>query len=204
MSKTPTVYIIDDDPAVRDSLRWLIESLQHPVETFDSAQAFLDRYEPDMRGCLVLDVRLPGMSGLQLQGKLGEMGCDLPVIIITGHGDIPMAVRALQAGALHFLEKPFRDQEILDHVQEALQVAERRHDSRARKEEIMDRIESLTPREYQIMKDIVRGDTNRVIGEKHDISVKTVEVHRTRVMHKMGAGSLPELVRMVLSVEPDA
>jgi len=203
MAQTATVYIVDDDPAVRDSLRWLIESLKYPVETFESAQTFLDQYTPDAQGCLVLDVRLPGMSGLQLQKKLIDDGVDLPVIIMTGHGDIPMAVRALQAGALHFLEKPFRDQEILDRVQEALELSRNRRESRTRKEEILKRIERLTPREYQIMKDIVKGDTNRSIGEKHDISTKTVEIHRTRVMHKMEADSLPELVKMVLAVEPD-
>ncbi len=122
MTHNQTVFVIDDDPALRDSLRWLIESLQHPVKTFESAQEFLDNYEPGSSGCLLLDVRLPGMSGLQLQKKLNEMQADFPVIIITGHGDVPMAVRALQAGAMHFLEKPFRDQELLDCVQEALEL----------------------------------------------------------------------------------
>jgi len=203
MTDAGTVFIVDDDPAVRDSLRWLIESLQHPVETFASAQAFLDAYTGDRPGCLVLDVRLPGMSGLQLQKKLRDDGVDLPIIVITGHGDVPMAVRALQAGALHFLEKPFRDQEILDCVQETLELASRRHSTRLQNEQILDRVGTLTPREYQIMQDIVKGYTNKNIGEKHDISTKTVEIHRTRVMHKMEAETLPDLVRMVLAVEPD-
>ena len=203
MANATTVFIVDDDPAVRDSLRWLIESLQHPVETFASAQAFLDAYTGDKPGCLVLDVRLPGMSGLQLQKKLQDDGIDLPIIVITGHGDVPMAVRALQAGALHFLEKPFRDQEILDCVQETLELAGNRHSTRLQKDQILGRMETLTPREYQIMKDIVKGHTNRSIGEKHDISTKTVEIHRTRVMHKMEADTLPDLVRMALAVEPD-
>ncbi len=204
MTHTNTVYIVDDDPAVRDSLRWLIESLQHPVETFESAQAFLDNFVPGSIGCLVLDVRLPGMSGLQLQKKLTEDGVDLPIIIITGHGDVPMAVRALQDGAMHFLEKPFRDQEVLDCVQEALENSENKQQSRLQKEEILERVETLTPREYQVMKDIVKGSTNRNIGEKYEISTKTVEIHRTRVMSKMHADSLPGLVRMVLAVEPDS
>jgi len=203
MTHHQTVFVIDDDPALRDSLRWLIESLQYPVETFESAQEFLDSYECGKPGCLLLDVRLPGMSGLQLQKKLNEMQADLPVIIITGHGDVPMAVRALQAGAMHFLEKPFRDQELLDSVQEALELDQRNRGQQALKQSILDHIEKLTPREYEIMKDIVRGQTNRAIGEKHGISVKTVEVHRTRVMSKMQAESLPDLVRMVLAVEPD-
>jgi FixJ family two-component response regulator len=202
MANATTVFIVDDDPAVRDSLRWLIESLQHPVETFESAQAFLDAYTGDKPGCLVLDVRLPGMSGLQLQKKLQDDGIDLPIIIITGHGDVPMAVRALQAGALHFLEKPFRDQEILDCVQETLELAGNRHSTRLQKDQILGRMETLTPREYQIMKDIVKGYTNKHIGANHDISTKTVEIHRTRVMHKMEADSLPDLVRMALAVEP--
>ncbi|HHH44092.1 MAG TPA: response regulator transcription factor [Gammaproteobacteria bacterium] len=204
MTEAATVFIVDDDPAVRDSLRWLIESLQHPVEVFESAQDFLDSHTRKQPGCLVLDVRLPGMSGLQLQGKLREEGVDLPIIIITGHGDVPMAVRALQAGALHFLEKPFRDQEILDCVQEALELSSNRFASRLHKKQIMNRIETLTPREYQVMKDIVAGHTNRSIGEKHDISTKTVEIHRTRVMHKMEADTLPDLVKMVLAVDPES
>ena len=203
MTHNQTVFVIDDDPALRDSLRWLIESLQHPVKTFESAQEFLDNYEPDSSGCLLLDVRLPGMSGLQLQKKLNEMQADFPVIIITGHGDVPMAVRALQAGAMHFLEKPFRDQELLDCVQEALELDANNRDHQIVRQSILDHIEKLTPREHEIMKDIVRGNTNKEIGENHGISVKTVEVHRTRVMSKMEAHSLPELVRMVLTVEPE-
>jgi len=203
MKQTGTIYIVDDDPAVRDSLHWLIESLGYPVKTFETAQTFLDQYSTETEGCLILDVRLPGMSGLQLQKKLLENGSDLPVIIITGHGDIPMAVRALQIGALHFLEKPFRDQEILDHVQEALEVSQARKTSRIKKEAIQSRIETLTPREHQIMQDIVSGATNKSIGAKNDISVKTVEIHRTRVMHKMCADSLVDLVKMVLFINHD-
>ncbi len=203
MTQTATVYVVDDDPAVRDSLRWLIESLQYPVETFGSAQTFLDSYSPVKQGCLVLDVRLPGMSGLQLQKKLSEDGIDLPTVIITGHGDVPLAVRALQAGALHFLEKPFHDQDVLDCVQEALELAGSKHAQRVEKENILAHMETLTPRECEVMKAIVSGATNKGIAERYEISVKTVEVHRTRVMHKMDADSLPELVKMVLRVEPD-
>jgi len=203
VTQTATVYVVDDDPAVRDSLRWLIESLQYPVETFGSAQTFLDSYSPVKQGCLVLDVRLPGMSGLQLQKKLSEDGIDLPTVIITGHGDVPLAVRALQAGALHFLEKPFHDQDVLDCVQEALELAGSKHAQRVEKENILAHMETLTPREYEVMKAIVSGATNKGIAERYEISVKTVEVHRTRVMHKMDADSLPELVKMVLRVEPD-
>ncbi len=204
MDETLTVFIVDDDPAVRDSLRWLIESLKHPVETFESAKDFLDICTPEIQGCLVLDVRLPGMSGLQLQSRLREQGVEIPIIIITGHGDVPMAVRALQGGALHFLEKPFRDQEVLDCVQEALELASSTHAARIQKHEIQKRVDTLTPREYQIMKEIVKGSTNKNIGQTLEISTKTVEIHRTRVMHKMGADSLPDLVRMVMTIEPES
>ena len=199
----PTVFIVDDDPAVRDALSWLIGTLRYNVEVFESAQAFLDACQPDRPGCLVLDVRLPGMSGLQLQKRLAEQGIELPVIIITGHGDVPMAVSAIQAGALNFLEKPFRDQEVLDSVQQAIMVDAENRARRQRSTEIMDCIEALTPREYEVMKLMVKGDSNKKIAATCGISIKTVEVHRARVMEKMRAGSLPELVRMVLAVEPE-
>ncbi len=203
MTETATVYIVDDDPAVRDSLKWLVESLHYKVVTFDNAQSFLDQVDPGCISCLVLDVRLPGMSGLQLQQQLNQDGIEIPVIIITGHGDVPMAVRALQSGAMHFLEKPFREQELLDCIQEAINLSESGNLCRQNKQAINQKMDKLTPREKQIMYDIVDGYTNKAIAEKHDISSKTVEVHRTRVMHKMEADSLPDLVKMVLLVEQD-
>ena len=201
MSIDATVYIVDDDPAVRDSLEWLVGSLQYQVETFADATSFLDSLNPERTACLVLDVRLPGMSGLQLQQRLKDEGINLPIIIITGHGDVPMAVRAMQAGARHFLEKPFREQELLDCIQDAIDAAVADSTAQQAKNHIHQRVDQLTPREKQIMHDIVDGLTNREIGQKHNISSKTVEVHRTRVMHKMQAGSLPDLVKMVLTVE---
>ena len=201
MTETATVYIVDDDPAVRDSLKWLVESLHYKVITFDNAQLFLDNVDPGCISCLVLDVRLPGMSGLQLQQQLNQEGIEIPVIIITGHGDVPMAVRALQSGAMHFLEKPFREQELLDCIQEAINLSESGNLCRQNKLAINQKIDKLTPREKQIMYDIVEGYTNKAIAEKHVISSKTVEVHRTRVMHKMEADSLPDLVKMVLLVD---
>ncbi len=203
MEQVATVYVVDDDPAVRDSLSWLIGSLDYPVETFESAQNFLDNYKTDARGCIVLDVRLPGMSGLQLQKRLLVDGVDLPVIVITGHGDVPMAVQAMQEGAMHFLQKPFREQEVLDCVQEALELDEKNTTKRERIEKIQHCVAKLTPREHQIMKDIVNGLTSKAIGENHDISAKTVDIHRTRVMQKMQAESIPDLVKKVLAVEPD-
>ena len=201
MSSEQTVFIVDDDPAVRDALSWMIGSLQYPVETFDSAQAFLDVYDAEKAGCLVLDVRLPGMSGLQLQQKLNAENIDLPVIIITGHGDVPMAVRAMQAGAVNFFEKPFRDQEVLDCIQDALQQDARPRQNKESNKEVLENINTLTPREKEIMKLMVRGDSNKMIAASCGISVKTVEVHRARIIDKMQARSLPALVRAVLSVE---
>ncbi len=201
MSNEQTVFIVDDDPAVRDALSWMIGTLQHPVETFESAQAFLDVYDAEKPGCLVLDVRLPGMSGLQLQQKLKEENIQLPVIIITGHGDVPMAVRAMQTGALNFFEKPFRDQEVLDCIQEALQQDAHLRENTESNKEVIERINTLTPREKELMKLMVNGDANKVIATTCGISVKTVEVHRARIMSKMQARSLPALVRDVMSVE---
>jgi len=201
MSNEQTVFIVDDDPAVRDALSWMIGTLQHPVETFDSAQAFLDAYDSEKSGCLVLDVRLPGMSGLQLQQKLKDENIQLPVIIITGHGDVPMAVRAMQSGALNFFEKPFRDQEVLDCIQEALQQDAHLRENTESNKEVLERINILTPREKELMKLMVNGDANKVIAATCGISVKTVEVHRARIMSKMQARSLPALVRDVMSVE---
>ncbi|VAW51430.1 Two-component transcriptional response regulator, LuxR family [hydrothermal vent metagenome] len=202
MEQTSSVYIIDDDPAVRDSLRWLIGSLNYPVKTFETAQVFLDSYKAGARGCIVLDVRLPGMSGLKLQKRLIVDGVDLPVIIISGHGDVPMAVQAMQEGAMHFLQKPFREQEVLDCVQEALELDERNTESRKQAEQIQRCVAALTPREHQIMKNIVGGYTSKVIGEIYDISSKTVDIHRTRVMQKMQVKSIPDLVKKALTIDP--
>jgi len=201
MGYEQTVFIVDDDPAVRDALSWMIGTLQHPVEAFESAQDFLDAYKPEKSGCLVLDVRLPGMSGLQLQQKLKQENIQLPVIIITGHGDVPMAVRAMQAGAINFFEKPFRDQEVLDCIQDALQQDTELRENTESHKEVLDRINTLTPREKELMKLMVKGDANKVIASSCGISVKTVEVHRARIMSKMRARSLPALVRDAMSVE---
>ena len=195
-----TIFIVDDDPAIQDSLSWLLETVGYSVKAFLSAQAFLDAFTPEMRGCMILDIRLPGMSGLQLQQKMTADGIRLPVIIISGHGDIPMAVKAMQQGALTFLEKPFRDQELLDSIQDALERDDRNRKIDSLREQVRQRLDTLTPREHEVLERIVEGDSSRVIGEFYDISVKTVEVHRAHVMEKMQAKSLPELVQMVLSL----
>jgi len=204
MNFEPTVFIVDDDAAVREAMSWLVSTLQYPVEVFESAADFLEHYTPERPGCVLLDVRLPGMSGMQLQRKLLDDGAIIPVIIITGHGDVPMAVRAIQTGAFNFLEKPFRDQELLDNIQEAIELDATKRSNRSYTEKIRALIESLTPRERELMQLMVDGYSNRGISEACGISVKTVEVHRSRIMSKMGVGSLPELVKMALIVNPEA
>ncbi len=195
-AQEPTVFIVDDDEAVRDSLRWLVESVGLAAEVHASAQAFLDLYHPDRIGCLVLDIRMPGMSGLDLQELMVERSIELPVIFVTGHGDVPMAVRALKAGAFDFIEKPFNDQLLLDCVQRAIgQDIERRREA-ARTADIRARMASLTPRERQVLELVVRGASNKVIGNELGVTQKTVEAHRARVMEKLAADSLSHLVRM--------
>ena len=197
----PTIFIVDDDPAMRESLSWLLETIGHPVKTFENAQEFLDNFDSQAPGCLVLDVRLPGMSGLQLQQKMKNDNVNLPVIIISGHGDVPMAVKAMQQGALEFHEKPFRDQELLDSIQDALEVDATNRSKNAESAEIQSRVNTLTPREKEIMDLLIRGNPNREVASQCSISVKTVEVHRARIMDKMKANSFPKLIHMVLELK---
>jgi two-component system response regulator FixJ len=200
----PTVFVVDDDQAVRDSLRWLLESVSLPVETFASAGEFLDRYNPEQPGCLVVDVRLPGLSGLELQERLKQQKVDLPAIVITGHGDVAMAVEAMKAGALEFFEKPVGDQKLLDSVWKAIErnLDDRRQ--RAAHNNIRDRLNRLTPREREVMDLVVMGKLNKQIAAELGVSFKTVEVHRARVMQKMEAASLAELVRMHAELQAGA
>ncbi|HED32841.1 MAG TPA: response regulator transcription factor [Gammaproteobacteria bacterium] len=197
----PTIFIVDDDPAMRDSLSWLLETIGHPVKTYESAQDFLNNFDPGSPGCLVLDVRLPGMSGLQLQQKMKADNIALPVIIISGHGDVPMAVKAMQQGALEFHEKPFRDQELLDSIQNALEVDATNRSKNAESAEIQICVNTLTPREKEVMELLIQGNPNREVASQCSISVKTVEVHRARIMDKMKANSFPELIHMVLELK---
>lgn len=196
MNYQPTVFIVDDDPAVRDSLRWLLESMRLKVATFESAEEFIKYYTMHMVGCLVLDVRMPGMSGLQLQQYLTKQKYALPIIFITGHGDIPMAVRAMQAGAMYFLEKPFEDQVLLDYVHEALELDKDNQQSRIRLTMIQARIANLTDREREVMDLVIDNHSNKEIAAKLGVSIKTVEFHRSHMMEKMHATSLIELVNM--------
>jgi FixJ family two-component response regulator len=190
------VFVVDDDASVRDSLKNLIRSVGLGAELFASAQEFLRSKRPDVPGCLVLDVRLPGLSGLDLQRRMAEAGLQIPIIFITGHGDIPMTVRAMKAGAVEFLTKPFRDQDLLDAIQQALERDRKARDQRAEIEEMRSRFASLTPREREVMARVVAGLLNKQIGAELGTSETTVKIHRHQVMEKMGAGSLPELVRM--------
>lgn len=202
MSDTSAVYVVDDDKAVRDSLRWLIESVGVRVETFASAREFLDRCDAgEVRGCLVADVRLPGISGLDLQENLRQRGLYLPTIVITGHGDVPLAVRAMKAGALDFIEKPFSDQVLLDRIREALSTDERYRELAVQREEIVERYERLSRREREVMQLVVQGRLNKQIAAELGLSHKTIEVHRAHAMEKMEADSLAELVRMAVVLE---
>jgi two-component system, LuxR family, response regulator FixJ len=198
MSTNPTVFVVDDDQAMRTSLQWLIESTGMQVKTFESADAFLSNFYPERAGCLLLDVRMPGMSGLELQSYLAREGYHLPVIIITGHGDVGMAVKAMRAGAMDFIEKPFHDEDLLRSIQRALEVDQRQRLSRAARADILARVADLTPREHEVMGMVTDGKANREIAVALGVTPKTVEAHRARVMEKMRAESLAELVRMVL------
>jgi two-component system, LuxR family, response regulator FixJ len=191
------VYVVDDDDAVRDSLKLLLKSVDLPSRSFASAGEFLESYDADVPSCLVADIRMPGMSGLELQEELVRRKAGLPIIFVTGHGDVPMAVKAMKAGAMDFLQKPFRDQDLLDRVYRALQQDKDKRRSRQEARKAQRCLESLTPRETEVMDKVVRGQANKVIAQDLGVSQRTVELHRARVMHKMGVRSLAELVRLV-------
>jgi FixJ family two-component response regulator len=197
MSETDgLVFVVDDDAALRESLKNLIRSVGLRVEAFASAQEFLRSPRPEVLGCLVLDVRLPGLSGLDLQKRMAEGDRDMPIIFITGHGDIPMTVQAMKAGAVEFLTKPFRDQELLDAIQQALARDRQAREQRAESEALRRRYGALTPREREVMVLVVAGLLNKQIAGELGTSEASVKVHRQHVMAKMGAGSLAALVRM--------
>ena len=196
-----TVFIVDDDSAVRHSLGLLLRSMSLPAEAFESAQAFLDSDAGHRPGCLIADIRMPGMSGLELQQEMAARDMFLPIIFITGHGTVSMAVQAIRAGAVDFLEKPFDDQDLLDRVNQALlRDREQRADALA-VTAIRERMQLLTPRELEVMHRIVKGDANKVIAADLNLSERTIELHRARVMHKMAAGSLAELVAAVTRLD---
>jgi FixJ family two-component response regulator len=197
MSETDgVVFVVDDDASLRESLKNLIRSVGLRVEVFPSAQEFLQSKRPDVPGCMILDVRLPGLSGLDLQKRMAEADVEIPIIFITGHGDIPMTVQAMKAGAVEFLTKPFRDQELLDAIQQALERDRQAREQRAEIEGLRRRFDSLTPREGEVMELMVAGLLNKQIAAELGASETTVKIHRHHVMEKMGAGSLAELVKM--------
>ena len=199
--QAPTVFVVDDDEGVRNSLRFLLKSVGLATRALSSAGEFLDTYKPSQAGCLVLDVRMPGMSGLELQQQLNLRGAVIPVIFITGHGDIPMAVEAMQQGAFDFLQKPFRDQDLIDRIQRALERDARNRTALDQHARIRERLDSLTPREREVLALMTRGKPNKIMAAELGVSQRTVEIHRARVMEKSGASSLAQLVRMVMDLE---
>jgi FixJ family two-component response regulator len=194
---TPLVYLVDDDEAVRDALGMLFKSIGLPFAAYPSALDFLQHYDPARHACLVADIRMPGLSGLELQQRLNEHRAPIPVIFITGHGDVPMAVSAMKSGAADFIQKPFRDQDLIDRIHKALDQDRERRAGRAEEDEIRARIASLTPRENEVMQRVVRGQANKVIAMDLGVSQRTVELHRARVMRKLKMRSLAELVHAV-------
>lgn len=197
----PIVFVVDDDPAMRESLRWLIESIGLTVQTHATAKAFLDSYDPVSIGCLVLDVRMPGLSGLDLQDELATYGSLLPIIMITGYAEVPMAVRAMKAGAIDFIEKPFSDQDLLDRVRFAIDLSRQLRAEKDEQAEIYSRVQRLTPREREVCDRVIAGMSNKVIAKELGLSTKTVEVHRARLMEKLQASTLADLVRLTLLAE---
>lgn len=196
-----TVFVVDDDPAVRDAVRQVVLSVGLAVETYSTSQEFLDKYDPARPGCLVLDVRMPGRSGLDLQRELSQRGIALPVIIITGYADVYLAVRALKAGALDFIEKPFSSQVLLERIEEAIEKDRQARKENATRAEFAVRLDSLTPRERQVMDLVVDGQPNKAIAAELGLSLKTVEGHRAHVMEKMKVSSLAELVRLAVTAQ---
>lgn len=200
MNPTPTVFLTDDDPAIRDAVGLLLRANGLTVETFASAVEFLESDAVQRPGCLLLDVRMPGMSGLDLQKRLQEMNCRTPIIFMTGHGDVPMAIRAMKAGAFDFVEKPFHAQALLDRLHEALALDAQERRRQTRRNEVVARMALLSPREREVMERVAAGQYNKVIAADLGISISTVEIHRKRVMEKLQAASLSEMIQMLALV----
>jgi two-component system response regulator FixJ len=200
----PTVFIVDDDEAVRASLRLLLKSVGIAAQAYGSAQEFLAGYDPGRPGCLVLDIRMPGMSGMELQQHLNMRGAIVPVLFISGHGDVPMAVEAMKNGAFDFLQKPFRDQELIDRVQRALAKDGENRVSLSQHSKLRNRLDSLTSREREVLDLMVQGKPNKIMAADLGISQRTVEIHRARVMEKLGVSSLAQAVRMMMELRSAA
>jgi FixJ family two-component response regulator len=200
----PTVFVVDDDEPVRDAIALMLETIDLRHEAYASAQEFLSAYSPQRSGCLVLDIRMPGMSGLELQSHLHAMNAPIPIVFITGHGDIPMAVEAMKRGAVDFIRKPFRDQELLDRIQDALQLDRGQRGEWQNLERIRNHVASLTPREHEVFERVASGQANKVVAIELGISERTVEIHRSQVMQKTRARTLADLVRMKLTLDQAA
>ena len=199
-----TVYVVDDDDAIRDSLRWLLEANDYKVELYDSGESFIAKYDPNAIAVLVLDVRMPGMSGLEVQEHLLARKADLPIIFITGHGDVPMAVRALKKGAVDFIEKPFQQAALKAQVEHMLTEARERRMKNERQSLNEALLAKLTPREQQVLERIVAGRLNKQIADDLGISIKTVEAHRASIMDKTNSGTVADLMRVVLDTSQPA
>ncbi|HTR06856.1 MAG TPA: response regulator [Paraburkholderia sp.] len=196
----PVIYIVDDDHGMRTSLAWLLESVGVKSEGFANAGEFLRAFDPDIPACLVLDVRMPETSGFDVQTELNRRGATLPIIFVSGHGDIPMSVRALQNGAIDFVEKPYNSQQMLDRVQRAMKLATQRHAADQKRRDLRKRLESLTGREREVLRGVIDGKGSKRIAADLDISVKTVDVHRASIKDKLGVASIATLVRDVMAV----
>ncbi|MDP9014091.1 MAG: response regulator transcription factor [Pseudomonadota bacterium] len=200
----PAVYVVDDDDGMRRALDTLLSTVGYKTAVFSRPSEFLANFKADAPGCLVLDIRMPDMSGLEVQQHLNRLGSMLPVIFITGHGDVPMAVQAMKEGAFEFIQKPFRDQDLLDRINHALKQDAETRSTVARRAEVQHRLDSLTPRERQVMDMVVDGAANKVIAIDLNLSERTVEIHRAKVMEKMGARSVAHLVKLHLTLTDKA
>lgn len=197
MNNDATVYVVDDDEAIRQSLKMLIGAIGLQARVFADAPSFLDAFDPALRGCIVADLSMPGMSGLEMQERLNALNCRMPIIFLSGHGDVPAAVRALQKGAVDFLEKPFNPKVLLERIEASVRVDSEISAADKRKAEVASRMDSLTPREREIMVMVADGKASKVIALDLGISERTVELHRSRIMKKMSARSVADLVRMI-------
>ncbi len=202
MDNQETVFVVDDDEGIREGLGLLLETVGQSYESYSSAIEFLDAYDTSKGGCLVLDIRMPRMSGLDLQEKLNEQGSLLPIIFITGHGDIQMAVEAMRRGALDFIRKPFREQDLLDRINEALAFDAGKRKNMAERQQLLDKVAALSEREPEVFHRVAAGEMNKVTAQALGISVRTVEVHRSRVMERLGVRTLAQLVRIKIDAEP--
>ena len=203
-SAAPVIYVVDDDDGMRRALDTLLSTVGYKTVVYSRPTEFLANFKADAPGCLVLDIRMPDMSGLELQQQLNRMGSMMPVIFISGHGDVPMAVQAMKEGAFEFIQKPFRDQDLLDRINHALKQDAENRSTVARRAEVQHRLQTLTPRERQVMDMVVDGAANKVIAIDLHLSERTVEIHRAKVMEKMGARSVAHLVKLQLTLRDDA